>query len=545
MDRNTGGAKPKTSTGNNSNNSSSRQNRTNTSSTSQTTGAQTRNRSPRRENNNAVRSRPGGLPGIRSTAGSRQTSTRPADESRRPSIPNSVARARNSSSNQAKNNSTPKPLVTEPSPIQTASRETRNPPRQNASSNFSRPVLRQRNGSLRNVEPLPSLLPESPVGDLPIVLPVPEITSSADDSESDSPMTPSEPASVLREVASSLEQLSALRPNTSRPMSSSRDAALARELLQAEMEMMMQRDEEMARRLQEELNDDNDDEGGEPSPMVHPLGMFMPGGLQARGRHFPSVPGRMEGGRGGARAAEHRGPRILRLFRGPDGTMRMGVQLPGAGRGGGHLRLLMRAGAGGGRRGARGARVTEPGAGDGSGSASGSSVEPEPSSLEDGEGSSLPAGEFDPEERLLADDSEAPDDFLSMMHDPSLMLLMLLLRAPDTLNHNEAGVDLDDYDGLWELAERLGEVRRRGITEDQIRRLPTHKFRGQGCEASMMASSAGKAQCQICLVEFENGDCLRSIPCKHDFHKDCIDEWLKRNATCPICRQGVKPSTTA
>ena len=33
-----------------------------------------------------------------------------------------------------------------------------------------------------------------------------------------------------------------------------------------------------------------------------------------------------------------------------------------------------------------------------------------------------------------------------LQNDPSLMLLMLLLRAPETLYQNEAGVDLDDYE---------------------------------------------------------------------------------------------------
>ncbi|KAL8562988.1 hypothetical protein ACOMHN_004680 [Nucella lapillus] len=308
-------------------------------------------------------------------------------------------------------------------------------------------------------------------------------------------------------------------------MSSSRDAALARELLQAEMDMMMQRDEEMARQLQEELNTDS-----QPQPLTYPLSMFMPGGLQARGRHFPSIPGRMEGGRGGGRGTDSRSSRALRLYRGPDGAVRMGVDLLG-GRGGGGLRLVMRGG-GGYRRGG-GRRVSESESGDGSSAEPGSSSPPP---IEDG---SLPTGEFDPEERLLAEDSDSPDEFLSMMHDPSLMLLMLLLRAPDTLHQNEGGLDLEDYEGLWELAERLGEVQRRGITEEQISRLPTHKFRLSDSQAS---SVAGSRQCQICLVDFDNGDCLRSIPCRHDFHKDCIDEWLKRNASCPICRQEVKPS---
>ncbi|CAL5187427.1 unnamed protein product [Lathyrus oleraceus] len=43
--------------------------------------------------------------------------------------------------------------------------------------------------------------------------------------------------------------------------------------------------------------------------------------------------------------------------------------------------------------------------------------------------------------------------------------------------------------------------------------------------------------CSICLCEYKPMDTLRSIPqCNHHFHADCIDVWLKMNATCPLCR---------
>ncbi|CAK8579344.1 unnamed protein product [Lathyrus sativus] len=43
--------------------------------------------------------------------------------------------------------------------------------------------------------------------------------------------------------------------------------------------------------------------------------------------------------------------------------------------------------------------------------------------------------------------------------------------------------------------------------------------------------------CSICLSEYEPKETLRSIPeCNHYFHAACIDEWLKMNGTCPICR---------
>ena len=49
------------------------------------------------------------------------------------------------------------------------------------------------------------------------------------------------------------------------------------------------------------------------------------------------------------------------------------------------------------------------------------------------------------------------------------------------------------------------------------------------------------AQCPICLLEFEDGDEIRVLPCEgaHRFHKDCVDPWLLAVSTsCPLCRKG-------
>ncbi|XP_078182669.1 RING/U-box superfamily protein [Carex rostrata] len=48
------------------------------------------------------------------------------------------------------------------------------------------------------------------------------------------------------------------------------------------------------------------------------------------------------------------------------------------------------------------------------------------------------------------------------------------------------------------------------------------------------------AQCYICLVEYEEGDCMRVLPCSHEFHLTCIDKWLKEiHRVCPLCRGDV------
>ncbi|CAI9785947.1 unnamed protein product [Fraxinus pennsylvanica] len=49
--------------------------------------------------------------------------------------------------------------------------------------------------------------------------------------------------------------------------------------------------------------------------------------------------------------------------------------------------------------------------------------------------------------------------------------------------------------------------------------------------------------CPICLVDYNPKDTLRCIPqCEHCFHSECIDEWLRMNGTCPVCRSSPSPA---
>ncbi|XP_065868096.1 RING-H2 finger protein ATL22 [Euphorbia lathyris] len=48
--------------------------------------------------------------------------------------------------------------------------------------------------------------------------------------------------------------------------------------------------------------------------------------------------------------------------------------------------------------------------------------------------------------------------------------------------------------------------------------------------------------CPICLSEYNPKETLKTIPeCQHCFHADCIDEWLRLNASCPLCRKLPSP----
>jgi hypothetical protein len=47
-------------------------------------------------------------------------------------------------------------------------------------------------------------------------------------------------------------------------------------------------------------------------------------------------------------------------------------------------------------------------------------------------------------------------------------------------------------------------------------------------------------KCNVCLDFMKKDQCVSCLPCKHNFHSECINEWLENyNYKCPICRQEV------
>ncbi|XP_015847208.1 RING finger protein 215 isoform X3 [Peromyscus maniculatus bairdii] len=68
-----------------------------------------------------------------------------------------------------------------------------------------------------------------------------------------------------------------------------------------------------------------------------------------------------------------------------------------------------------------------------------------------------------------------------------------------------------------------------------VRRLASLKTRR--CRLSRTAHSLpepGTETCAVCLDNFCNKQWLRVLPCKHEFHRDCVDPWLMLQQTCPL-----------
>jgi len=45
--------------------------------------------------------------------------------------------------------------------------------------------------------------------------------------------------------------------------------------------------------------------------------------------------------------------------------------------------------------------------------------------------------------------------------------------------------------------------------------------------------------CAICVESYQVSETIRILPCKHVFHKSCVDPWLIEHRTCPMCKLDI------
>jgi hypothetical protein len=68
------------------------------------------------------------------------------------------------------------------------------------------------------------------------------------------------------------------------------------------------------------------------------------------------------------------------------------------------------------------------------------------------------------------------------------------------------------------------------ITNDAIKTLPLNFYK--------VLKLDDDATCSICMDDMLDKDIVRLLPCKHLFHRLCIDKWIKLESyKCPVCRQ--------
>nr|KAF6402334.1 ring finger protein 150 [Rousettus aegyptiacus] len=76
---------------------------------------------------------------------------------------------------------------------------------------------------------------------------------------------------------------------------------------------------------------------------------------------------------------------------------------------------------------------------------------------------------------------------------------------------------------------RLGDAAKKAISKLQVR---TIKKGDKETESDF-------DNCAVCIEGYKPSDVVRILPCRHLFHKSCVDPWLLDHRTCPMCKMNI------
>lgn len=82
-----------------------------------------------------------------------------------------------------------------------------------------------------------------------------------------------------------------------------------------------------------------------------------------------------------------------------------------------------------------------------------------------------------------------------------------------------------------------------GLPEEYKRKMPSKKFKRHPNPDNTETKNDDKTNnftCSVCLDDFKKGERYRELPCKHIFHKRCVDKWFEAHVKCPMCRQDIR-----
>ncbi|KAK7262998.1 hypothetical protein RJT34_30582 [Clitoria ternatea] len=91
-------------------------------------------------------------------------------------------------------------------------------------------------------------------------------------------------------------------------------------------------------------------------------------------------------------------------------------------------------------------------------------------------------------------------------------------------------ISFDDVQNIFDIGGA------KGLSGDSVEKIPKIIITS---DKNVDASGEG-VSCSVCLQDFQVGETVRSLPhCHHMFHLPCIDKWLIKHGSCPLCRRDL------
>ncbi|TXG64284.1 hypothetical protein EZV62_011278 [Acer yangbiense] len=100
--------------------------------------------------------------------------------------------------------------------------------------------------------------------------------------------------------------------------------------------------------------------------------------------------------------------------------------------------------------------------------------------------------------------------------------------------YSDMRLDIDNmsYEELLALEERVGDVKI-GLTVESIMTL----LKQRKYMSTEIKTPSNQEPFCVCQEEYGDGDDLGTLDCGHDFHTDCIKQWIMQKNLCPKCKK--------
>jgi len=115
-------------------------------------------------------------------------------------------------------------------------------------------------------------------------------------------------------------------------------------------------------------------------------------------------------------------------------------------------------------------------------------------------------------------------------------LFMFLFSVTFCLNlyrtmklHRERRNQLEILDGPQIFSPRMIHSTNTMNPQYKVIKIKEHKF----------IDESSSEICPICLDNYKKDDILNELKCGHKYHNTCIDDWIKNNNNCPLCRLSI------
>ncbi|KAI4380199.1 hypothetical protein MLD38_006418 [Melastoma candidum] len=150
-------------------------------------------------------------------------------------------------------------------------------------------------------------------------------------------------------------------------------------------------------------------------------------------------------------------------------------------------------------------------------------------------------------EVLLALDRIEQDDDLT--YEPVIATNLFLNGMNLYDQHRDMRLDIDDmsYEELLALEERMGTVST-ALTEEELvksLRIDLYHHPPLSGGTSHHCGQKDDLKCSICQEEYVSGDEVGRLPCEHQYHIACAQQWLRIKNWCPVCKGSAVASSSS